>query len=308
MQTFRSCKRARSAAVSCFPSRIACGSWSHTLRRTRRSRGRRWRPGKEQGGAACQSSEPAVRPRRRRRGKKGASPGPGLGRGVRAAGGKGGSAPPSSPACLCSASRLAGSPDRGPPSPDRGPTSYRRAPLSDRVSRRGRGATASAFRSREPARMGSSRLRLRIEAVETVLLLPQAARKEEGARARCQTTLLLLAPQPGTASSAPALLLLADLWRHGRARAGRGHGAAARRGERRVAAMAECDRGRERGAVQQLVCGAPGDARRGRPTAFCSWRCSTCRSVNNSCLFFILKMQQLLHNLLDETVETLHAS
>jgi hypothetical protein len=42
-------------------------------------------PGKEQGGAARQSSERTVQARRRRQGKKGESPNPGLGRGLRTA-------------------------------------------------------------------------------------------------------------------------------------------------------------------------------------------------------------------------------
>jgi hypothetical protein len=236
MQTFRSRKQAWPAAVSCFPSRIACGSWPHALRRTGRSRGRMWRPGRSRavpraGAPSAPSDLVAVRPRRRRRGKKGASPDPGLGRGVWAAGGK---------ACLCSASRLAGSPDRG------GPPSNRRVPPSDRGSRRRRGVAASDFRSRQPARTGSGRLRLRIEAVEAVLLLLQVPRKKEGARARRRATLLLLAPSRERPSPCRPCSSCADMWWRGRAGADRGHGAAARRGERRVAATAECDRGRER--------------------------------------------------------------
>jgi hypothetical protein len=36
----------------------------------------------------------------------------------------------------------------------------------------------------------------------------------------------------------------------------------------------------------------------GRPTTFCSSRCSNGWSVNNSCPFFVLKMQHLVHMLL----------
>jgi hypothetical protein len=163
MQTFPSCKRGRPAAVSRFPSGIACGSWPRTLRRTRRSRGRRWRPGKEQGGAARKSSERVVRARRCCRGKKGRLR-------IRAWGGESGhgwirSAVVSRLPLL----RL----------PPRGVAGSRTSAAESRSSSfRSR---SSAFGLRASARMGGSSC------------------SPPGHRA----TLLLLASQPGTASSAP---------------------------------------------------------------------------------------------------------
>jgi hypothetical protein len=139
------------------------------------------------------NSERAVRARRRLSSppaprEEGASPDLGPGRGVQAAGRKGGSAPPSSPACLCSVSRLAG---------------HRIEKLHHRIEE----------------------LRLQIEELR---LLKGADEDGEQRRpwrpVRCAA--LLLAPAPALLSSH------ADLrWRHGRAGAGRGHGAVARRGE-----------------------------------------------------------------------------
>jgi hypothetical protein len=69
--------------------------------------------------------------------------------------------------------------------------------------------------------------------------------------------------------------------------------------------MAECERERECGNREgreregHLVCSVPRNGRRGRPTAFCSSCCSSCWSVNSSRSFFILKMQQLMHTLLE---------